>query len=497
MAYTTGGRPDPSTAEVRAFFEHELPGFMIAMARGEDGQESARRVLASARSAQLPDAVVGALQGYTGAYVAALGSDEARPSAPSAAERAEAGAPVLAGSPDAAGSPDTPDTPGSTQAAAVQAASAALNRSLASAQLGYYVDSQVTRHREHGLRVYLETFEVNQVAHYRLGPHVERALTIKRLDHSNIALSTLGFTRPEATEGLVQIDRIEEHLLAHVLPALQPDGVFRYAPASATRTPAMTQLEELASASIRGELLALVPAEAGMALAGAIHTRRALFERWQEAARRQDAVFRLPTTYEIDMESLEPYRWQLEGFSELRRVHRVLGEDATVHAYITLRDALVRSVTRHELQHRYDYREGIFDQVPAGLAEALLHQPAGEPLEGVSRATVAELSAYCAAVAEGGDVTKTELTLLSRHLLGVGMGRPAEARAAFFLLEQLDALLFPDGPIIGRRPIHSATRVQRILGRDAAEIRAGARQLWERWFGRPLPRWEPSATPPP
>jgi len=221
-----------------------------------------------------------------------------------------------------------------------------------------------------------------------------------------------------------------------------------------------------------------------------LHARRVLFERWQNLASGRNAVFRAPTTYEVDVAALEPYRLELPGFQELREAHRALGEPATVEAYLLTHDLLVRSVERHELQHRYDYREGVLDTLPAGLAGTLLLHEAGAPLEGDARVVVAELSAYCAAMADG-PVVKTELGLLARHLLGLGGGRRQEARAGDFLLTELDAALFPDGPIIGDRPVHHAARVEHLLAEPSERLRSTLRALWERWFGRSLPARRP------
>ena len=112
--------------------------------------------------------------------------------------------------------------PGS--AIAVQQSAAAVNRALASAELGYYVDAQVVRMADGRLRVFAQTFVVEHVGLFLLGAHTERALSIRRLDHTNVDSATLGFTRPEANEGLVQVDRIEEHLVAH-LPSGHPERI--------------------------------------------------------------------------------------------------------------------------------------------------------------------------------------------------------------------------------------------------------------------------------
>lgn len=456
-AYVTGGRPSPGSEAQRAMFEFALPAFMIALDRGQDPESASAELELAASQAALPPAVLAALRTFAGTCVQA---------------RAEGGEEL---------------------AQALQRAGAALNTSLAGAELGYYLDTQVTMSRDGALRVFFETFVVTRVTPYQLGAHTEHALLIRRLDHTNIALATLGFTRPEASEALIQVDRIEEHLVAHLLPTLKPDAPFRLAGPEVTRSGELTRLEAVAGEAIREELLAVLDPSAALTLGTTMHDRRALFERWQNLASGRDAVFYAPTTYEVDMDSLEPFRWQLDGFSQLREAHRVLGEDAVVRAYLDARDALAQVVERHELQHRFDYREGVFDALPAALAGTLVHLEAGAPLDDRARVVVAELSAYSASIAESEALAKTELLLLGRHVLGLRGGRRNEAQAAGFLLEQLDAALFPEGPIVGRRPVHYAARMERLLQVPGQRLRATLRALWESWFARTLPAARPVA----
>lgn len=457
-AYTAGGRPSPGSDEQRAFFEHALPTFFIALDHDEDPTPAARALEAAARTAGVPEAVRAAVLAFAEACTGARRSTDGASAIP------------------------------------VQQAAAAVNSALATAELGYYVDTQVVQPRTGTLRVFAQTFVVEHVGRFLLGPHTERALSIRRLDHTNVALPTLGFTRPEANEGLVQVDRIEEHLVAHLLPTLAPDVSFRYAEPHVQRTEALTRLEALAGQAIRAELMTGLVSEDGVALGTTLHARRALFERWQDVVSERSAVFVAPTTYEVDLQPLEPYRWELPGFPELRQQHDTLGEPAIVAAYLHTHDTLVRSVQRHELQHRYDYREAVFESAPAGLAEPLLHVEAGAQLSADQRVVVAELSAYCAAMADG-PATKTELALLVQHMLGLGGGRRHEARAGSFLVAALYAELVPGEPILGDRPIHHAARTERLLAEPTGRLRSALRALWQRWFGRPLPSLEAAPAP--
>ena len=146
-----------------ALNQKEVDELMIALDRDPNG---ARQTLATlvdeAQAAELPDAVLSALEAYGAACVRA---------------RAQGG--------EEAGM-------------ALLEAGAALNAVLATAELGYYVDTQVRMDRSGNVRVFFETFVVLHVAPYQLDEHAERALHIRRLDHTNIALLTLGFTRAEA-----------------------------------------------------------------------------------------------------------------------------------------------------------------------------------------------------------------------------------------------------------------------------------------------------------
>lgn len=454
-AYASGGRPSPGTAEQRAFFEHALPEFLVALDAGNDAGAAAQTLGAEADGAGLPPALLEAAHGFGRACASGTAAADV------------------------------------AQAPLVQAAAAALNRALADAELGYYVDAQVVRMADGRLRVFAQTFVVEHVGLFLLGAHTERALSIRRLDHTNVDSATLGFTRPEANEGLVQVDRIEEHLVAHLLPTLARSASFRYAEPHVQRSDALTRLEALAGLAIREELMTGLERDAGVRLGTTLQERRALFERWQNLASERDAVFFAPTTYEVDMDALEPHRLALDGFAQLRTQHDTLGEAEVVAAYQHAHETLVQSVTRHELQHRFDYREGTFESAPAALTGTLLPLDAGAALDANERVIVAELSAYCAAMADG-PLTKTELALLTRHVLGLGGARRQEARAAGFLLSELDTALFPREPILGDRPLHHAARAERLLGQPTARLRSTLRTLWERWFGRALPRMRPA-----
>ena len=291
----------------------------------------------------------------------------------------------------------------------------------------------------------------------------------------------------------MQVDTIEEHLVAHVLPALAPDSPFRLAEPQVQRSAALTRLEATAGEAVRAELMAVLEPEPAVTLGSTLAARRALFERWEALAASRDAIFRAPTTYRVAMETLEPHRLYLDGFGELREHDATLGDRAVVRAYLAARDALAGVVERHELQHRYDYRAGLLDTVPAGLTGTLLRMEAGAPLEERARAVVAELSAYTASIAESETLAHTELLLLGRHVLGLGGARRNEADAAGFMLDELYAALFPGEPVSGRTPLHHATRLERLLRTPSDQLRATLRGLWERWFGRALPSARPVA----
>ena len=64
------------------------------------------------------------------------------------------------------------------------------------------------------------------------------------------------------------------------------------------------------------------------------------------AASERDAVFFAPTTYEVDMDALEPHRLALDGFAQLRTQHDTLGEAEVVAAYQHAHETLVQSVRK-------------------------------------------------------------------------------------------------------------------------------------------------------
>jgi hypothetical protein len=160
--------------------------------------------------------------------------------------------------------------------------------------------------------------------------------------------------------------------------------------------------------------------------------------------------------------------------------------------FAAVREVLIASVERHEVQHRIDAALAAPRPTPAELAE-YVGAATGDDAER-SPATRArdELSAYLAELARDRLTSRANLTLLGRFLFDRRSWGTVECYVALIIFQALGRELdVGDGGALVVHGEIDRERVARIYLaltlRSSAELGAAAQALWERLFAAPLP----------
>ena len=497
-AFAGGGKPSIESPAISRALGEDLPEFLVALdqwsrARGAGGVASRLASLEAsvdvARQKLLAPAVRAALG--TGAAVrleellvaartASLG--DGGPSAPS---------------------PGSPSERAHSVSEPMMSATGAFDDELAAAGLGYFVDGDVITDLRTGHRlVIIYAFTVESVSLFRSGGATVRALDLRRLDHLNWSQSLLGFTRPHLREALVLLDQVDEQLVTYVLPGLGNGArIALFDPDDSTVSPATRDaVESRAGELVRAEYGADPALDAGRAerLGRILTRRRELFEGFDKRVSARGLSLRTPGLLRLDKD----YDTALAGavpqseLDELRRLDDEVGERPFLDTYARLRDVLVDSVERHEVQHRLDYAR--LDPLPMPGPLAALVGPAGEgESHRFASQTRAELSAYLGELSRDERTTKVNLTMLSRFLFGKQMQGMAECYSAVVIFEGLaEELGIPGatglvtrGNIVRER---AATLYLALTATPPEALRSAASRLWARLFEGPLPELRPT-----
>lgn len=466
-AWTEGGRPERGDDATRELFERGLPRYVTALdafrvARGQGGAASAADL--DHRRARLAEDAAEAL-GRDGASFFTAVLDQSR-------QVVESG-----------GAADS-------HLRSVDA----LNAAIASRGLAYYVDAEVlteTRTGQH--RVYLSTFTVERVRYYRVADTRVRALRLKRLDHLNFARAVLGFTRPQVSDGLVLLGRVEGYLVNTILPGLAEGARMPLVDEGSRARAWARHAEIIAALDARRELEARLGAS-GRALADIFARRQRVFDAWEEQLGPQGIRVARPPRFDFDVDDyarLEP-RVPREQWRELSGVARESRSDETRAAYRAFEEAFVASVERHEVQHRLDYAAGTLEGAMPPELEALVG-PLASPLGGSNRRArraLAELSAYLSELARGPSIVRTNLALFAQHVLNQRAWGSPECYAALVVFEGLaDRLGVTHSELIVGGHIDREAFVDLYAAlRDRPDaIPDAASDLWAHLFGHPLP----------
>lgn len=463
-AWAEGGRPGAGDDATRALFERGLPRYVTALdafraarSRGED--TSARQL--DQRRAELAEAATEALGPDAASFFTAA-LDQSR-------QVVESG-----------GAADS-------HLRSIDA----LNAAIASRGLGYYVDAEVlteTRTGQH--RVYLSTFTVERVRYYRVGDARVRALRLKRLDHLNFARAVLGFTRPQVSDALVLLGRVEGYLVNTILPGVAEGARMPLVDEGSRSQPWATRAESIAARDARAELDARL-GPSGRTLAEVFARRRRIFDAWEERFGPQGLRIARPSRFDFDVDDytrLES-RVSREEWRELAAVARESQSDETREAYRAFEEAFLVSVERHEVQHRLDYAAGTLEGAMPPALEALVG-PLDDGRNRRAQRALAELSAYLSELARGPSIVRTNLALFAQHVLNQRAWGSAECYAALVVFEGLaDRLGVTHDPLIVSRRIDREALVDlyAALRSRPAAIAPAAAELWAELFGHPLP----------
>ncbi len=493
-AFAGGGKPAIQSPAVAQALGEDLPTYLVAV----DQWSRARRdgVLAS-RLARLEADVDAARSKILAPPVRlALGEE--------ASKRLEL---LLDAAHDAGRADAPPRAPadhGTSASEPMMEATGAFDDELAAAGLGYFVDGDVITDLRTGHRlVIIYAFTVESVSLFTSAGATIRALDLRRLDHLNWTQSLLGFTRPHLREALVLLDQVDEQLVTYILPGLGKDARIELFDADDTSvSPAQRDaVERRAGELVRGEYGGVPGLAGGRAerLGGILTRRRELFESFEKrvAARglslRTPRFLRLDKDYDAALAGAVPQG----GLDELRRLDDEVGEQAFLDTYARLRDVLVDSVERHEVQHRLDYARP--DPLPMPRPLEALVGPAGEgESHRFAAQTRAELSAYLGELARDERTTKVNLTMISRFLFKKQMQGMAESYSAVVIFEGLaDELgIVRAAGLVSRGNIQRERAADTYLALTALPpeaLRAAAGRLWAKLFEGPLPELHPAA----
>ncbi len=487
-AFATGGAPSGADPALVHALEETLPDWVIALdrlttaARENDpsGFDDAERAMASAREQLLGPKVRNVL-GRTG-------TDRLRD--------------VLDRAKDAAGA--ARETDAKKAADWFLEAVGAFNDALAAAGHGFYLDGDVISGPNSRRIVLLYMFRVVHVRLFESGTRRIRALQLRRLDKLNWTHRLLGFTSPHLREALVLLDQVDELLVNYVLPALSPGANVELFDEASVQQPTAWQERVRARAGqvIRTEYAATqgIDAAATVHLGQLLLARRRLFDQWSHALERRGIVLRQPRTLRI--ERFDDLRRMLDGavpdseLDELDELERSLHAKANDRVFDAVRDVIIASVERHEVQHRIDAALPKPRPVPHLLEEYTgpLLDRRGEQRELVQLARD-ELSAYLAELARDRLTTRVNLTLISRFMFDRERWGSAECYAALVIFEGLAKELGVEieGELVHRGSIDRellADIYLAITDRPEDKLRAAAQALWERLFEASMPAIE-------
>lgn len=467
-AWVEGGRPDPGSEEVRGVFERGIPRFVEALDHLRAVRDTPEQPEALAelerREARLIADGEGALGPDTTSFLRAL-LDQSKQMIAEDGSAAE-----------------------DSHLRSVEA----FNAAIAGQGLGYYLDAMVRTEVGTGRhRVYASTFTVERVRLYDAGGLRVRALRLQRLDHLNFARRLLGFTRPQVSDALVLLDRVEGHLVGTVLPGLATDARMPLTDPESRGAPWAERVETLAARDAREEIRARL-GDRGARLGDLFARRERLLEGWERRLGPSGIRIARPRTFDFDLRGfvILEERVPREEWRELEAIARETREDAIREAYREFEEAFVASVERHEVQHRLDYAQGTLEAMPEPLGRLVGELEVGGHENRLARRSLAELSAYLSELARGPDIVETNLALFAQHLLDRrGWGSP-ESYAAIIVFEGIARHLG-----IGHSPLLSGSVDRAAVAdlfvamreREARQISDAARALWRELFGRPLP----------
>ncbi len=381
---------------------------------------------------------------------------------------------------------------------ALTGALVALDDALAAAGVPYYVDA-VLLVRGARFRVLCTSFHVARRRRFTSGERVVNGLDLERVDTLSFERSLLGYTRPEVHHALVLVSRIEDFLIERALPSIHSvdeSGIVRgYEDEQdvAWVTPFETWVHE----DLAREARQVVTERAVIDLSAAVVRRRIAIDAMNHALLSLGVTIRAPRTLAYDTNVLAPYARSAGPalLGEVRAAQRELDTPEMRASYEALEAAHLRSVARHEAQHRIDYEDDrIALHVPDALAAYTGRTEEETRVNHLAERSNAELSAYLSQVAREPDRVLTNLV----HVVSFPMSRHdwtrPESYAALVIFEELARELgISHGDfVVDRRVVRAeiAHVYGSIRGHTGAAVATAAQRAWATLYGVSLPPLE-------
>ncbi len=369
-----------------------------------------------------------------------------------------------------------------------------LDHQLVERRLPFFVDADWA---SQGKRIvpYLLTFYIERERWVQAGDERVRIVHLWRLDQLAVRQGYLGYTRPHAPAALVLLDQVEADLIGDVLPALPHEEMMELVDFK-TRVagkPWIESIEAATASAIRRHFAALpaVEQERYLDVGKLLSARRRLVRKWRDTLSGMGAQLvtprrLIPEADYLGQLELKVPRAQLR---EWEAVHERLLEREPRLAFEQLRNNYIAAVERHEVQHRIDYRRGLFEVPPVLVRRLAIHNPLAVAPGSLAARARDELSAYLASIATAEPTPLLELTLLSRFLFDSRTMGGAYSYAALGVYEGLaeELSLVPElreSKVLRRAEL--ATLVQTVIEQDPDALRDAAKAAYTTQFQAPL-----------
>ncbi|MFT7582044.1 MAG: hypothetical protein ACI9MR_003725 [Myxococcota bacterium] len=371
-----------------------------------------------------------------------------------------------------------------------------LNATLAEAEIPFFLDGDFLGHQRGYLQTVLISFHVTERVRVKASSgEVVTTLHLRRIDSLNWVQGLLGYTRESMDVAVVLTDKVEHELVTFVGPTLANAAPMPLFQPDAGGVAWRVAVEAEAGRVARQAFATALPTklEAQRNFGAALERRRDLFERWSDRLAKKGQRLSVPGTLALPSETYAGLKASLPDFQveELEQVQGGVESGDNRSIFRTMHDIHLRSVEKHEVQHRLDYARGEAFEAPAVLRSALGETDDGDAAFAKRRLRHAafELSAYLSEVARDPAWSKLSLTLLARFVLDPS-GRSAEWYAAHLILDGLAAELGVsararvDGRVIPRR---AAEVYLALMDAGDEALADAAKTVWRAWFGTNLP----------
>lgn len=373
---------------------------------------------------------------------------------------------------------------------AYRAAAVRLNRALLQHELPYYVDAD-TYPLGGVISPILLSFYVQEHGFYRSGAQEVSVLRLWRLDRLNLVQSKLGYTRASMPHAIVLLDEVENDLVTQILPAVPADEHMSLSDDETEFSPKpwVAELQKRGGAIVRRHFDSVPAPEkaAGMRLGRLLAKRRELLSGWRSTIARGKSGLRMPrrlipeADYVSELELVVP-RAELRAWEEL---HDELLSKERLADFLLVREAVVRSVERHEVQHRLDYSAERFE-LPPLLAKRMGNiELQGHATHSLPMRSSLELSAFLSQIADD-PAPLLAIVTMSRMVFVKQLRGSPHSYAALVALESIAQELGIETTVrLGRRVTRQelAQLLFEICARPTSELRAAAQSAYQREFG--------------